>query len=52
MLYQKLGAVDTARFLNQYTAGYGDYTELRETLFAGASLAELVEEIKRGSSAS
>ena len=48
VLYQKLGAVDTARFLNQYMAGHGDYTELRETLFADASLDELVDEIKRG----
>lgn len=46
VLIQKLGAVDTARFLNQYAAGYGDYTELREALFADTSLDVLVDEIK------
>lgn len=53
VLYQKLGAVDTARFLSQYGVGYGDYTELRRSLFAEQSLDELIEAIKReGSSAS
>jgi pantoate kinase len=53
VLYQKLGAVDTARFLTQYTVGHRNCTELHETLFADVSLEELVDEIKRdGSSAS
>lgn len=30
VLYKKLGAVATARFLSQYTARYGNYTELRD----------------------
>jgi hypothetical protein len=48
VLIQELGPVDTVRFVNQFTVGYGNYTEERRRLFAGMTLEEIVSEIKRG----
>jgi hypothetical protein len=48
VLIQQLGPVDTVRFVNQFTVGYGNYTEERRRLFAGMTLEEIVSEIKRG----
>ena len=47
LLYRELGAVDTVRFLNQYGAGYGDYTKERESLFADLTLDDIVKEMKQ-----
>lgn len=47
VLYREIGIVDTLRFINQYTAGYGDYTAQREELFAGMTLDEMTSEMKR-----
>jgi hypothetical protein len=47
LLYKELGVIDAVRFLNQFTQGYGDYTEERETLFADKSLEEIVSEIEK-----
>ena len=33
LLSKELGIVETVRFLNQFTTGYGNYTEEREALF-------------------
>ena len=33
LLSKELGAVETVRFLSQFTAGYGNYTEERDSLF-------------------
>ena len=49
LLYRELGVVDTVRFLNQYGAGYGDYTKERETLFADLTLDDITKEIKKNS---
>ena len=46
ILYREMGIVDTVRFINQYTAGYGDYTAQREELFAGMTLDNIVSEIQ------
>lgn len=46
ILYREIGIVDTLRFINQYTAGYGDYTAQREELFAGMTLDSIASEIK------
>lgn len=46
ILYRELGVVDTVRFLMQFTKGYGNYTEERESLFAGQTLETLVAELK------
>ena len=47
LLCQEIGVVNTARFLNQFTLGYGDYAEEREQLFGQLSVEEIVAEIKR-----
>jgi hypothetical protein len=47
ILYREIGIVDTLRFINQYTAGCGDYTAQREELFAGMTLDSIVSEIKQ-----
>jgi hypothetical protein len=47
LLYKELGVVDAVRFLKQFTQGYGNYTQERETLFANRSLEEIVSEIEK-----
>jgi hypothetical protein len=47
LLYQEIGVVNTVRFINQFTAGYGNYTEERERLFAGITLDDIAAAIKR-----
>jgi hypothetical protein len=47
LLYKELGVIDAVRFLNQFTQGYGNYTQERESLFANKSLDEIVEEIEK-----
>jgi hypothetical protein len=47
LLCQEMGVVNTARFLNQFTTGYGNYTDEREQLFGYLSVDEIVAEIKR-----
>jgi hypothetical protein len=39
--------VDTVRFLNRFTVGYGNYTEDREQLFGNMSPAEMIAEINQ-----
>ncbi|RPI49848.1 MAG: hypothetical protein EHM56_11750 [Chloroflexi bacterium] len=48
VLIQELGPANTVRFVNQFTVGYGNYTEERQQLFAGLTLDDVVSEIKRG----
>lgn len=50
LLYQKLGIVNTVRFLSQFTVGYGNYTEEREGLFGNLTLDEIISEIKQSRS--
>lgn len=50
ILYQKLGIVNTVRFLSQFTVGYGNYTEEREALLGHLTLDEIIAEIKQGRS--
>jgi len=47
VLCKEIGVVNTIRFINQFTIGYGDYTKEREQLFAGMSLSDIVSEIKK-----
>ena len=53
LFYQELGVVNAVRFLKQFTIGFGDYTQDRETLFGKKSLDEIIGEIEknRGESA-
>jgi len=46
ILYEKLGAVNTIRFINQFNSGFGDYTAERENIYKEKSVDELVAEIK------
>jgi hypothetical protein len=48
MLSREMGIVNTVRFLNQFTTGYGNYVEEREQLFAHLTLDEIIAEIKAG----
>lgn len=50
ILYQKLGIVNTVRFLGQFTVGYGNYIEEREALLGHLTLDEIIAEIKQGRS--
>jgi hypothetical protein len=36
-----MGAADAARFISQFTTGYGNYTEERKKLFEGLTLGEV-----------
>lgn len=47
LLYKELGVVDAVRFLKQFTQGFGNYTQDRETLFADRSLDDIVNEIEK-----
>ena len=47
ILYKEMGIVDTVRFINQFTTGYGDYTQEREQLFKGMTLDNIISEVKK-----
>ena len=47
LLSKEMGIVDTVRFLNQFTTGYGDYTEEREGLFKDLTLDEILATVKK-----
>ncbi len=46
ILMRKFGAVDTLRFVNQFTTGFGDYTAEREQLFGGETLDQIIGAVK------
>lgn len=45
VLYQKLGVVNTIRFLNQFAIAFGDYTAERDALFADVTLDDMLTSI-------
>ena len=47
LLSRELGVVNTARFFNQFTTGFGDYTAERHEILGDATVQEIVAEIKR-----
>ena len=47
LLSKEMGIVDTVRFLNQFTTGYGNYTDERETLFKDMTLDDILAAIKK-----
>jgi hypothetical protein len=47
VLGRELGVVDTIRFINQFSSGYGNYTEERKALFAGMSLDQILDQIRK-----
>ncbi|MEW6578704.1 MAG: hypothetical protein AB1435_05865 [Chloroflexota bacterium] len=46
LLYREMGIANAVRFLRQFTAGFGDYTRERDTLFGQKTLEEIVGEIE------
>jgi hypothetical protein len=47
ILYRELGVVATVRFLSQFTTGYGNYTEERESLFEGLTMDQALAAMKK-----
>ena len=47
ILVRKMGSVNTIRFLNQFSTGYGDYTQERKELFSDLTFEEICAEIKQ-----
>jgi len=50
LLAKEIGIVDTVRFINQFTTGYGNYTVEREALFKDMTLDTILAEIKKAPS--
>lgn len=46
LLYRELGLVNTIRFLNQFTTGFGNYTEERRTLLENQTLDEVLADLR------
>ncbi|MBI4558365.1 MAG: hypothetical protein HY706_12360 [Candidatus Hydrogenedentes bacterium] len=46
LLYREMGMSDTMRFLNQFTTGYGNYTEERELLNQSLNLDAILSAIR------
>src|SRR5215217_2784262 len=46
VLARELGPADTARFINQFSTGSGDYTADRAGLLGNLTLAEIAAEIR------
>ena len=46
LLVRELGAADAARFISQFTTGYGDYTKERKQLFKDLTIEDVVQEIR------
>jgi len=47
ILFQKMGVVDTFKFLNQFTIGSGDYTIERGEWLDNLTLEDIVSDIKK-----
>jgi hypothetical protein len=46
ILFEKMGVVDTIRFLNQFSIGQGDYTKDREKWLRDISLDDVIAQMK------
>ena len=47
LLCREIGAVNTARFLNQFTTGFGNYTKERDEIIGNSTVDQLIAEIKK-----
>ena len=47
ILVKELGIVNTARFIDQFTGGYGDYTAERDMLLPDMTVDEIVRAIQQ-----
>lgn len=45
LLYRELGLVNTIRFLNQFTTGFGNYTEERSVLLENQTVKEVLADL-------
>lgn len=45
LLYRDLGIVNTIRFLNQFMAGYGDYTAERRAMIENQTLDDALADV-------
>lgn len=46
ILSREIGIANTIRFLNQFSPGYGNYTEEREALFRDLTLDEILQQMR------
>lgn len=46
ILSKEIGIANTVRFLNQFSTGYGDYTEEREALLKDLTLDEILKRMQ------
>lgn len=46
LLFKEIGIANTLRFLNQFSSGYGNYTEEREARFKDLTLDEILQQMK------
>lgn len=46
ILTSQIGHTNTARFINYFSVGFGDYTEERKQLFDRYTVDDIVKEIK------
>ena len=47
VLSKELGLVATLRFLSQFSAGYGDYTQERENLFKDLTMDRVLTAVRK-----
>ncbi len=47
LLCREIGPVNTARFLGQFTSGFGNYTDERDGIIGDATVDQLIAEIKQ-----
>ncbi len=47
LLCREIGVVNTARFIQQFSSGYGNYTAERDQMIGDLSVDEIVAEIQR-----
>lgn len=47
ILLRETGVINTVRFLNQFTGGYGNYTEDRQEMFGRLTVDEIVTAIEK-----
>ena len=45
LLSKEIGIVNTVRFFNQFSTGYGNYTEEREQIFKGLTLEDIFKQM-------
>lgn len=49
VLFKELGVSKTIRFINQFSVGKGNYIEMKDDIFKGMTVDDIVSEIKNNS---